>query len=114
VLETANDVLEFIHKAHSALEALGASPEMTLAEFVAAAVAAGLIAPGVGGALLEGGEAVGEVLVIAFLTACVACLVTAAGPSIAGVFASNPPDPFVREQLAQLGVNVDEPGSAVA
>lgn len=109
--ETANDVLEFIHKAHSALKVLGASPEMTLVEFVAVAVAAGLIATQVGGALLEGGETVGEVLVMEFLTACVACLVSAAGPSIAGVLASNPPDALVREQFAQLGVNLDDPGA---
>jgi hypothetical protein len=108
VLESANDVLEFIHQAHAAVEALGFNPEVTLAEFVAAALAAGFIAPGVAAALLEGGEVVGEILVIAFLMACVACLVSAAGPSISDLFASNPPEPFVREQLADLGVDVSD------
>jgi hypothetical protein len=107
VLESANDVLEFIHQAHSAIEALGFSPEVTLAEFIAAAVAGGFIAPAAGATILEGGEVVGEVLAIAFLVACVACLVSAAGPSICDLFASNPPEPFVQEQLAQLGVNIE-------
>jgi hypothetical protein len=79
VLESANAVLELAHQVHSVLEALGASPEMTLKEFVAAALAAGVIGPEVGAVLLEGGEVVAEVLVIAFLAACVACPVFAAG-----------------------------------
>ena len=114
VLESANDVLEFIHQAHSAIEALGFNPEVTLAEFVPAALAAGLIFPAVGTALLEGGQVVGEVLVIAFLVACLACLVSAAGPSIRDVFASNPPEPFVQEQLAQLGIDINDLESANA
>jgi hypothetical protein len=107
VLETANDVLEFIHQAHSALEALGFNPEVTLAEFLAAAIAGGFIAPAVGAAILEGGEVAAQVVVIVFLAACVACLVSAAGPTLRDLFAANPPQPFVREQLAQLGIDVD-------
>jgi hypothetical protein len=107
VLESANDVLDFVHQAHSALLGPGFNPEVTLAEFIPVAIAAGLIAPGVGAAILEGGEVVGEVLVITFLTACVACLVSAAGPSLGDLFASNPPEPFVQEQLAQLGVDIE-------
>jgi hypothetical protein len=114
VLESANDVLEFIHQAHSAIEALGFNPEVTLAEFVPAALAAGLIAAPVGAVLIEGGEVAGEVLVIAFLMACVACLVSAAGPSISDLFASNPPEPFVQEQLAQLGIDINDPESGIA
>jgi hypothetical protein len=107
VLESANDVLEFIHQAHSSIEALGFNPEVTLAEFIPVAIAAGLIAPEVGAAILEGGEVVGGVLLIALLTACVACLVSAAGPSLGDLFASNPPDAFVQEQLAQLGIDIE-------
>jgi hypothetical protein len=113
VVETANEALEFIHQAHAAVEGPGFNPEMTVAEFMSAAIAGGFIAPAVGSAILEAGEAAGEVLVMAFLTACVACLVSAAGSSIRDVFASNPPDAFVREQLAQLDIDVDSP-TAVA
>lgn len=59
VLESANDVLEFVHGVHSAIERIGFSPEVTLAEFVPAALAAGLIAAPVGAVLVEGGEALG-------------------------------------------------------
>ena len=109
VLESANDLLELVHQVHSALEALGAGPEMTLKEFVAAALAEGLIGPEVGAVLLEGGEVIGAVLVQVFVEACVACLVFAAGSSIRDLFANAPPSPFVREQLAQLGVEIGAP-----
>jgi hypothetical protein len=114
ILDSANEVLELVHQMHAAVEALGINPEMSLGEFVAAALAAGLITPTAGAAVLETAEVVGEVLVIAFLCACVACLVVSAGPSLRDLFATTPPNAFVLEQLAILGVDVQAGDVAVA
>jgi hypothetical protein len=114
LFESANEALEFIHKAHSAIEALGFNPEVTLAEFAAAAVAAGLFGPAVGAALAEGAETAGEVLVVTFLAACVACMSFALAAAARDFFAANLPEPFVQQQLAALGMAVDTTGAGTA
>jgi catalase (peroxidase I) len=90
VLDSASDVLEFLHKIHTAWENSGGDDEMLLSALVTAGAVSGIDEAAV--------AAAGSVTVLAYIGACAGCAASAAGSSIwRALTASN--DQFINQQV---------------
>ncbi len=97
VVDSVGDVLELLHKLHTACEAAGADEEMT----IGALIAAGAVV-GIDETVLAALGAAAGITVGAYIAACAACVVSAVTPDILQpLLASAEPD--VQNQFAQLG-----------
>jgi hypothetical protein len=94
LLDSAGEALEFLHKLHQAWEAAGGDDEMTIGALVALGAATGIDEA----ALAALGEAA-AVTVSAYIAACLACLVTAAGSSIWDLISASDVSDWARQQL---------------
>jgi NADH dehydrogenase FAD-containing subunit len=95
--DSLSDLLEFLHKLHSAWEASGGDDEMLLTALVAGG------ALGIDEATASALAAAAGVTVVAYLAACISCAVVAAGPAIWSAIASSDDD-YIKNQL-QLAAN---------
>jgi hypothetical protein len=77
IADSVGDLLEFVDKLHTAWESAGGDDEMLIGGLVALGAATGIDEA----VLAALGEAA-SVTVLAYIAACVACAVTAAGSSI--------------------------------
>ena len=107
-LETLNEAKDFIENLHQAWEAAGGEVEMTIGALVALGAVTG-IDEEILGAL---GQAA-AVTVAAYIGACVGCLAVAGIESLQQFFASNPPQGFLQQALAQNGINLGQGNVAV-
>jgi hypothetical protein len=106
-LDDLSDVKEFIEEIHSAWENSGGDEEMTLAGLAALGAATG-IDEGVLTAL----AAAGAVTVVAYIAGCISCLASAGLDALKDLFAESPPQSFMSDQLASLGVSVGDTATA--
>ena len=106
-MESLNEAKEFIENLHQAWEAAGGEAEMTIGALIALGAATGIDE----GVLVVLGEAA-AITLAAYIGACVGCLAVAGIEKLREVFASNPPQPFILEQLAQQGIDVGQSGTA--
>ncbi len=107
-LEGLAELKEMLEQLHSAWESAGGEVDQTLGELIALGILAA--DSGIDVAIL--GQAAG-IAVLAYETASVACMLSAAGSAaLRALFASNPPQPFMSQELASLGVPLGD--SAVA
>jgi hypothetical protein len=97
VVDSAGDLLEFLHQLHTASEAAGADEEMT----IGALIAAGAVT-GIDETVLAALGAAAAITVGAYISACAACAVSAATPDILGPLLAEA-EPDVQQQFAQLG-----------
>jgi NADH dehydrogenase FAD-containing subunit len=90
--DTVGDLLDFLHKLHTAWEAAGGNDD----ELLTALVAGG--ATGIDEATAAVLAEAAGVTVVAYITACVGCAVVAAGPAIWSAIASSDDD-YLKSQL---------------
>jgi len=93
VFDSLSDALEFLHTLHNAWENAGGDEEMTLAALVAAGALVGVDET----ALAALGAAAG-ITVVAYLAACLACVVSVTGSSIWNMISSTD-DSWLKDQL---------------
>jgi hypothetical protein len=93
VFDSVSDAMEFLHQLHTAWENAGGDVEMTLGAFVALGAVTG-IDEAVLGILAEAAGAT----VLAYATACIGCVASAAGSSVWSVIASTD-DSWLQNQL---------------
>ncbi len=101
-----NEAKEFIENLHQAWEAAGGEMEMTLAALLAVGAVTGIDEEAV--------AAVAAVTVSAYIGACIGCLAAAGIEALKGLFASNPPQDFMSQQLASLGFDLSTSDTAAA
>lgn len=106
-LEDLTDIKDYIEELHSAWENAGGDEEMTLAGLAALGAATG-IDEGVLTAL----AAAGAVTVTAYIAGCVTCLASAGVDALRDLFAQSPPQPFMTDQLASLGISIGDTATA--
>lgn len=115
VVQSGREAWELLHQLTTAMESAGFSPEGTLADLIIVGLARGTITVAFGDALTASAETLGEVLVIAFVAACLACIIASAELSeIRNLYRLMPPTQFLRFQIAQLGIDLSEEESASA
>jgi hypothetical protein len=107
-IETLNEAKDFIENLHQGWEAAGGELEMTIGALVALGATTGIDE----GILAVLGE-IAAVTVAAYISACVGCLAVADIDTLRDLFASNPPQQFMLEQLALNGIDVGQQGNAV-
>ena len=93
VFDALSDALEFLHQLHTAWESAGGDEEMTLGALVALGAATGIDEE-----VLAALGAAATVTVTAYLAACIACVVSAAGSSVWSSIASTD-DSWLHDQL---------------
>lgn len=98
------EIKDFIEELHSAWENAGGEAETTLGALVAVGAVTGIDEAALGAAA--------GLTVLVYISACVACLATASFDALRDLFAESPPQPFMAEQLADLGVHLE--GTATA
>jgi hypothetical protein len=108
-VESINEVKELAEQLHSAWESAGGETQMTIGALLVVGAATGIDEAAL--AVLE--EAAG-ILVTVYIGACLVCLAASGIDELRNLFASSPPQPFMRDGLAELGIAVDERGTAVA
>lgn len=106
-LDNLGEIKEFIENVHQAWENSGGETEMTLAALAAAGAATGLDE-----AVLEVLGTAAEITVVAYIAGCVSCLAAVGADALRDLFAQNAPQPFLTQQLADLGVKLE--GTATA
>jgi hypothetical protein len=94
LLDSAGEALEFLHRLHQAWEAAGGDEEMTMGALVALGAVTGIDEA----TLAVLGEAA-TVTVMAYIAACVGCLVAAAGSSVWDLISSNDVAGWAKDQL---------------
>ncbi len=105
-VDSLNDAKEFIENLHQAWEAAGGEMEMTMTALLALGAITGIDEGTV--------AAAAAVTVSAYIGACIGCLAAAGVEALKDLFASNPPQDFMSQQLASLGIDLSSPDSAVA
>ncbi len=103
LFDSLSDALEFLHTLHNAWENAGGDEEMTLVALVAAGALVGVDET----ALAALGAAAG-ITVVAYLTACLSCVVSVAGSSIWNMISSTD-DPWLKDQLVAQADQQDIP-----
>jgi len=103
-VEGLNDAKELIENLHQAWEAAGGEVEMTLTALLALGAITGIDEEAV--------AAVAAVTVSAYIGACIGCLAAAGIEALKDLFASNPPQDFMSEQLASLGFDLSTTAAA--
>lgn len=94
ILDSADQIVEFLDQLHTAWESAGGDMEMTLGALAALGAATGLDESVV--AILA---TAGEVLVSAYIGDCVRCLTSAAASSVWDLISSNDTQPWLQDQL---------------
>lgn len=96
--DSTAEVLEVLHKLHDAWEAAGADEEMALAALVALGAATGIDEE----VLAALGQAVAQaaaITVVAYIAACVACVVSCGGSSVWNLIKSGATPSWLQGQL---------------
>ena len=106
-LDDLSDVKEFIEQIHQAWENAGGEEETTIAALVAAGALTGVDEA----ALAVLADAV-TITVVAYLAACIACMASAGIDALRDLFAQSPPQPFMQDKLADLGIKVGDTATA--
>ena len=104
-IDGLNEAKEFIENLHQAWEAAGGEADTTLAALLAVGAVTGIDEAAVAGAA--------AVTVSFYIGACIGCLAAAGVEALKDLFASNPPQDFMAEQLASLGIDLTS-GTAAA
>jgi len=105
-VDSLNDAKELIENLHQAWEAAGGEMDMTLTALLAAGAITGIDEGAV--------AAVAAVTVSAYIGACIGCLAAAGVEALKQLFASNPPQDFMSQQLASLGIDLSSSDTAAA
>jgi len=108
-LDDLVEAKELIEHVHSAWESSGGELEMTIGGLLAVGAVVGVDEV----ALAVLGEAA-EILVTVYITACIACLASSGIDALKDLFAMSPSEPFMSQEQAQLGIDVDDADAAVA
>lgn len=98
ILDSAAEVIELLHQLHQAWEAAGGDEQMTIAALAALGAATGIDEA----ALAVLGEIAADAAittVVAYTSACVGCLVSAAGSTVWDLVASNDTPTWLQGQL---------------
>jgi hypothetical protein len=93
VVDDAGEFVDWLERLHGAWENAGGEEEMTLAALLALGAWAG-----VDETFVAAVAASAEITVVAYITACAGCLVSAAGSSIWGLISSSS-DAYIKDQL---------------
>jgi len=106
-VEDLNQAKEIIEQIHQAWEAAGGDEAMTIAALIALGAATGIDEE----VLAALGAAAG-VTVAVYISGCVRCMASAGIDQLRQLFASNPPQPFMTDLLAQNGINLGDTAAA--
>ena len=93
VLDDAAEFMDWLEQLHGAWENAGGEEEMTLAALLALGAFTG-----VDETFVAAVGASAEITVVAYITACAGCLVSAAGSSIWGLITASS-DTYIKDQL---------------
>jgi hypothetical protein len=108
-VESLAEAKELIERLHAAWETAGGDTEMTIGALLVIGAATGIDEA----ALAALQEAAGVVVAV-YITACIACLASSGIDALRELFAMSPSQPFMTEELSQLGIDVDEADAAIA
>ena len=106
-VEDLNQAKEIIEQVHQAWEAAGGDEQMTIAALVALGAATG-----VDEEVLAALATAGAITVGAYIAACVGCMASAGVDQLKQLFASNPPQQFMTDLLAQNGIDLADTAAA--
>ena len=102
--EDAKEALELLHKLHSAWENAGGDEAMTIGALLAAGAITGIDEEILG--------AVAQVVVVVYISACIACITSVAIDDLRGLFASNEIPDFVVAELNNQGIDLANEANA--